>query len=324
MKEKAILFLVSIALLAGVLYFSDVNKIAEILSKANLQFIFLGFSLWLLSCLVRSVRWQYLLKRIGINSPFSITARVYLAGMAISNLTPGKTGDPIRSVFLKKALNEPVGKSLSSLFIERMVEIIVMVSISLIGFIFLMSSIPSMSIWFILAASIFLGLSALGVFVFSSEKRAHSFVSKFCTVFCFIPAVKSLGSRAESFSREIHKSFLQYKDPKTLFVTVLLTSTIWLLEGAILYLSFASLGLAVTPFSAIVILPLATLIGVISFLPGSLGSLELIYIMFFTSLFPLTLPEITATILLNRLLSFWSYVVTGAVLMSTLKYKYKL
>ncbi len=324
MKGKIALFLISLVVFAGLLYLSDINKVVLILSKANLNYIFIGAVFWFLSLCTRTVRWHYLLRRLGITPPLSITARVYLAGMAVSNLTPGKTGDPIRSVLLKKSQNEQVGKSLSSIFVERVIEIVVMVSISLVGMVLFMAKVSSMSIWLVLAASVFLGLSAVGIFVFASEKRAHSFISKFCSLFSFIPIIKSLGGRAQHFSHEIHKSMLEFKDMRTIAIAVVLTFFIWVFEGIIFYLSFLSLGVEVSLVSAITILPIATFIGVLSFLPGSLGSFELINVMFFTQLYQITLPEVTAAILVNRFLVFWPYIILGFIFLSSLKYEHKL
>ncbi len=323
MKERLIPILISLLLLAGLIYFSDFQKIVTVISQANPYFIIFAFFLWPLGAFIRSARWQYLLQKISIKVPFFQTMKIYITGLFLSNLTPAKIGEPIRSVLLKKSQGKGIGKSLPTIFLERIFDLIVMMLISILGGLFLVVKLSKIFSWLILVILFYVFLIFFGIFILTSKKRIKKTLLKFCTFFSIFPWMKKLGNRLDKFSTSLYESFSKIKAKKTLLVTFLFTLPIWLLEGAIFYIIFLSLGLKITLLSAVVIVPIAALIGVLTFLPGGLGSSEIIMVLFFTTLFSLTLPQVTAAVLLVRLVSFWTYAIVGSIILSTLKYRYK-
>ncbi len=322
MIKRLLLVLISLVLLGGLLYFSDIGKIAEITSSANINYIALGLMLWAFALVLRTLRWKMLLKRAGISPNFFDIMKVFVAGMFISNITPGKLGDPVRSVILKKRCGYSVGNSLSSVFIERIFDVIATVFISVMGILFL-SGISRISLWVSGAILFYLVAIGFGIFLISSESRTKRFFSKFFSVFSFISKIKKLENRINKFSKDLHKSFVMYNDKKLLFATLLLSFAIWIIEGIILFVSFSSINIQIPVFAAIVIVPVTSLIAILTFLPGGLGSGEIISVFLFTSLFNIELAAITSAILIGRLLSFWMYVVIGSLTASLMKYKFR-
>jgi uncharacterized membrane protein YbhN (UPF0104 family) len=45
---------------------------------------------------------------------------------------------------------------------------------------------------------------------------------------------------------------------------------------------------------------------------------------FLTSLFPLSVADVTAAALLNRFIGFWVYIAVGAGLLATMRYRYSI
>ncbi|MHA1829788.1 MAG: lysylphosphatidylglycerol synthase transmembrane domain-containing protein [Candidatus Heimdallarchaeaceae archaeon] len=324
MKTRLISILISVGLLASLVYFSDVKKIIEILSKVNLSYILFGFFLWFLEVILRTARWQYILKKININIPFIRTFKIFIPSVFISNLTPGKAGEPIRSVLLKKIEDKSISTTLSSIFLERMFDVIAAVTISIVGVFLLMATLPQISLWLILIIFIYTVLLAITLFIIISEKRTRKIILKLCSLFSFVPKIKKMRSKIDGFSLNLHKSFMEYKEKKILFFTAIFSISIWVLDGVIFFIVFKSLGLSVSFISTIVVIPIAALIGVLSFLPGGLGSNEIVMVLFFIALFPLTVAEVTTAVLLGRFFSFWIYVFIGSIMLSTVKYRYKL
>jgi uncharacterized protein (TIRG00374 family) len=89
-KYNFILLATSLILLIVLLIYSNFLEVLSILSKTNLAFIPLAYSLWLVSLLLRSLRWKFLLKKVEIKVKFWKVAKVYALGMFISNLTHSK------------------------------------------------------------------------------------------------------------------------------------------------------------------------------------------------------------------------------------------
>lgn len=323
MKKRYISLLVSFGLLAGLIYFSDVGRTAEVLSRANFFYIFIGLIIWLVNAVLRTLRWQYLLEKIHSRIPFFQTMKVFIAGLFISNITPGKTGDPFRSILLKKVQGSKVSKTLPSIMFERVFDVIITVLLSLLGVFIIFPSFSQISFLIFVAIIFYVLAFSAALYIITSESRTEKVLSKIYSIFSFIPRINKFKNKINDFSKNLYKSFFNYKNKKTVFMTFVYSLLIWILEGATLFVSFKALGLEVTMISTIVIVPIAALISILTFLPGGIGSAEIITVLFFTSLFPLSLAEVTATALLGRFLSFWIYVALGTVLLSTFKYKYK-
>ncbi len=322
MIKRILLVSISIILLAGLLYFSNISKVVEIISGANLLYIGAGLSLWFLGLLLRTVRWTLLLRKTDISIQFFEAMKIFVAGMFVSNISPGKVGDPVRSIILKKKSGFNVGSSLPSVFIERVFDVITTVFISIIGILFL-SGISQISLLVTGAIVFYLVVITLGIFLISSETRTRKFFSKMFSAFSFIPKLKRFESEINEFSQNLHNSFGKYRDKKLLLITLLNSFGIWIIEGLILFVSFSALNIKIPVFAAIIIVPITSLIAILTFLPGGLGSGEIISVFLFRSLFDIELAVITSAILIGRLLSFWMYVVIGSLTTSLMKYKFE-
>lgn len=315
---------ISLILLAGLLYFSGFDRIFSTFSRANAFFIILGFVLWLFDTTLRVIRWNLLLKRVNIFIPLAKTLRVYLAGIFLSNLTPAKSGEPIRSIILKKTDGVGIANSLPSVVIERIFDLISMITIFIIGFLLLGSAISGFYIPFFIIIILF--LLALGTLLYSisSKPRTTFILQKLFFLLSFIPFLKKYRNRVNRFAINIQNSFLLYKNPKTLFITYILSIIIWISEATFIFIGFKALNLDVPLIQTIVFIPIASLAALLTFLPGSIGSYEIILVLLYSSIFPLTVAEITAAVLLGRIFSIWTFAFIGSISLSTLKYNHKI
>ena len=318
MKKRIIPFLISLILIAGLIYFSDIGKMMEIISKTNLFYISLAVLIVVSNLFIRTARWKYLLKKVSSDIGFFKTIPVFAAGMFLSNLTPGKVGDPIRSLLFKKVAKKRIGITLPSIFLERMFDIFTMVMISLFGLIFVIS-VSDISIYFFMAMLFYTGLFSVGIFILISKKRTEIFFNKIREIFSFIPKIKNLKTKMSGFSKNLSKSFLIYNNTKTVFITFLITIGIWILEGISFSLIFKSIGLDIPIIYTIVIVPLVTLVSVLTFLPGGLGSAEIMHVLIFTSIFGITASEVTVAILLSRFLFYLLYASVGSMFIFNFK-----
>ncbi len=320
MKKRIILFTISFVILGALIYFSDIGKIIEIFLRANPLILVLTFSFWILDTCLRTFRWQILLRRIGIDIAFFKLWQIFIASMFFSNLSPAKTGDPMRSVILKRMENESFSSSLSSIVVERMLDVIFLIIIALISMSFLFTKLQEIGQWLYISIILYAFVISAGLFIISSQSRSEKFFTKLFCFFSFIPKVKSYEWKVKRGSKKLHKAFKLYNHSPTLFSVFLLTAAIWIMQGFVLFLCFMSIGIEMNLWACIAVVPLSILIGVITFLPGSLGSSEVITVTFFTTLFSLSLSQVTAVTLLSRLLLFWPYIIVGAAIFS-LKFK---
>lgn len=324
MKERIAAFLISFLLLVGLLYFSNIGKTVGVLATANIYWIVFGFFLWLVGAFFKSYRWQFLMERAKIGVRYLHTLKVYIAGTFFSNLTPGKIGEPILSVLLKQTENKSISITLPSVFLERVFDILMLIVVSVLG-VWFFSQVISKIFYLVIAGSLLMIAFAVGGFyLLLSEKRLKIFFKKIHRMFSFVSFVKKYEKKVEKFASELHESFKIYKKASYMTVTAVFTVIIWSLEALMLFIAFKSLGLEIAFLSAFIILHLSNLIGTISFLPGGIGSSEIVQVLLLTAVYPFSLPQVTAGVILGRLFSFWMYAFVGAPLLSTFKYKYKI
>jgi uncharacterized protein (TIRG00374 family) len=323
MKKNIIPIFISILLLGGIIYFSNASKIISIISKANTSIIIFILVIWIVDIFLRSWRWWYLLKKTDINVPYFQLVKIFIPGLFISNITPAKTGDPVRSILLKQTNNIGIGRSISSILFERIMDIFALIFLAFAGIPIILTQFPNFLIWFILAILVYFFGIGLVVFLVSSKSRTKKFVSIFYFIFSFIPLVKKSKKKLNDFSVNLSDSFSKFGTIKILSVALFCSLLIWGLEGAIFYLAFLSLGFKISILIALSAMAATTLISVLSFLPGGIGSAELVYILIFTNLFSLTISQVTSAALIGRI-PFLMSAITGAIFLTLLKYKYKI
>jgi uncharacterized protein (TIRG00374 family) len=323
MKGRIISITAALALLAGLIYFSGPEKIAGTLLRANLVIIVAGLSVMAIGGVLRTERWRYLLRKAGISVPFFTAMKIYVASMFLSNVTPGKAGDPIRSVLLKKVHGDNVSSSLPSVIVERALDVGSMVLLGVVGLSLVAASAASAIVPFFAGAMVIYAVIFLAaIFALSSEGRARwtaSFINRFVS---HLPKIRKYTERTENFMLNMQRSLATYGNKRTIGTALLYSLAVWTIEGALLYVAFLSLGFDVPFVAAVTSVCVATLISVLTFLPGGIGSAELISVAFFMSITTLTMADITAAAIVSRALSYWIYVAVGAALLATMKYNH--
>jgi glycosyltransferase 2 family protein len=125
----ALAVVLGVALYGLVLTQTDAaNSLGEQLSQLSLPSLALPLGLSLLSYGLRFLRWRLILNGMGYRLPVKLDAIVYLSGFALT-MTPGKSGETIRSAFLLQA-RVPIPNSLSAFVIERCLDVLIVASIA--------------------------------------------------------------------------------------------------------------------------------------------------------------------------------------------------
>lgn len=308
--KKIIPVIGSILLLAALVYFSGPEKLFSLLLGADKALIALGIGVWFLTSLLRTRRWQRLLKETGIQTSFPMAYKVFNAGLFISIITPGKVGDPARSALLKKATGESFSKSLPTIVVERIFDISVMTILGVFGI--FATPVDGVKNYFIAATAIYALAIVVLLYAFTSKDRFSRVLHFFVNVFSFIPKVKAIREKVDGFADSFNSSMQNFKKSKTLAITFFFTLAIWLLEGVILSLAFLSIGISVNYPIVLTALIISSLVSVLTLLPGGLGSGEVVMVVFFTSLMGLTIVQITTAAILGRLMSFWMTAALGS------------
>jgi uncharacterized protein (TIRG00374 family) len=107
----------------------DIADIQSVFSRADYKWVIIGPLIGMLSNVVRAERWKLLLNSAGYHpNRTNVITSVYV--MYVLNLVFTRLGDVTRCTLLYKTDNVPVDKSIGTMVLERMVD---MVTILLVG-----------------------------------------------------------------------------------------------------------------------------------------------------------------------------------------------
>lgn len=309
MKKRLLLLFLAVGIFIIWLFFSNPISILNNLLIANPIFVVLAVSLTLISLLLKSLRWKMLLKDINIKIPFSLAFSSFNAGLFISLLTPGRIGEPVRGLILKRKIGSSFSKALPLIVVERMVDLLTILAFSAL----LLFSISSLSpkISFFLDFSAIISLIVLVIIIIALLKE--NFGKILFKIILKLPKIKKLKAKSNRLLENFYSSSKKIKLKTLLFITIL-TVLVWALEGVILYLALRSIGLDIAILICIEIVALGQVIGLVSSLPGGIGSVEAVMTLLLIP-YLLTVPIATTAVLIYRFTSFWIAMLIGGTIL---------
>jgi len=206
----------------------------------------------------RFVKWRRYLRALGVR-PLStgLDLLVYLSGYALT-VTPGKVGELIRTVYLRRLTDAPATRTAAAIAAERITDGAAMLILALIGLLQFRYGRPFVA----LAVIVFL----LGVALIQRPELLHALLNRLAGW----PIVGGGITHARAFLDASHTLF----QPKLLAQAVGLGVISWTGECVAFFLVLVGLGIDATWtlfLGATFILALSSLAGGASMLPGGLG-----------------------------------------------------
>src|SRR3989338_2414453 len=132
--------LVGFVILAIILLRIDFYKLIAQLSRLNiLSFVIINVLL-LPSISLKAYRWKYLLRMQGIEYPWKDSFLSYLGGIFAAIITPGRIGEVIKAVYLRKDKNLPIPEGLASVFLDRLLDLLVLFYLGSAGMVYFLDS----------------------------------------------------------------------------------------------------------------------------------------------------------------------------------------
>lgn len=296
MKRELLGFAFGVVVLFLIVYFSDIHEVSHTISNANLSFISLAFMFLLLSMFFKSFRWKIFLRSIGLNIPFHDAFSSFSAALFLSNIAPGKVFEPIRGYFVKLKFSCSFSKTISLVVTERALDVYVYILFSIISLQVIGEHLPAHTTFIsILGMVFFFFLSSAILIILNSEKLTTKLFNLLSNIPIFKKIQKTLLNVSENFSN----GFKQLRKSNFLIPILIITFIIWIIEGMIFYFSCRAIGILLSPLLFLGIPCFSILLGHLTFLPGGLGSIEAIMILFLTSM-GFQVSKATASVLVYR------------------------
>ena len=221
----------------------------------------LGVLLVLLGYAIRYGRWRLLLDAVNQHPPIAADARIWMGSYALT-ATPGKSGEALRSLLLKKEFGVPMPPTLMALLVERLTD-------GTAVLLLLVINLPLLLRWQVpLMVPISLGLAAMtGGWLVIRSPYAKALLKS--------TAKRVLPRELARASGDGLISLRQLLKPWLLFQATAIDAVAWSLEGVSLWLLLRGMGVGEVGIGGVTIAHTAAgLIGALTLLPGGLGSTE--------------------------------------------------
>lgn len=280
-------------------YWIDLTPILEeilsTLRETRIRYVFLAFSVYLLSVYLFSVRWQQVLFCIGYNLKAASLVPIYFGAVFVNNITPGgnmATGESFRILWANKLFGISYTNAFKTIFFERLVEAIPVVFLSF----FILHSFPSLEIRF-LPHSLTL-------------KSVHLFFLVFLATGIVIWFFRA---KFVSLLEIVQKNWRQFK--RSFIPVLLLSCGVWILDIIRLKLVALALNIDLSLTLIVTVSILSFLLGALPLTPGGLGIIEggLISLLLY---FGLSLVSASSFVLLERFISYGISSIIGFLYLS--------
>lgn len=264
--QRSLLRKIAFGLLGGFLVFVAVALIGDLRSVAGRlgEFRWLYFlpalGLTLFNYTLRFFKWDYYLHLLGVRLPRLESARLFVGGFPLA-VTPGKTGEVLKAIWLQAKSGLPAAKGVSVVAAERISDGLAVLILSILGVVSYPRYWPAFAI-------LLAGLVSLIVIV-----QIWPLAERLLGIAAKLPLL----GRAAGSLYEFYEGSAVLFQPKAVLTGVGLGTVSWLGEGIGFYLILLGLGLEpgwVLLSQAVFVLAFSTVVGAVSALPGGLGAAE--------------------------------------------------
>ena len=322
-KKTILLLVVSVLILLGMLYLVGIDQVISALKLANLNLIALAIVVQIFTYFLYTFRWQILNKIVGMDTSIKTLLPMVLVGLAVNNITPSGRGggEPVRAYLLYKSNSEyEFDETLATVVADRALDTFPFVLLAAI-------TISSMALFFdfelwliaIMVLAVIAIIALLVVLIYmcinpNFGNRVEGWI---------IGLVRKFYKKnSEEFEKTVHNSIVGFQNTmklvisnkKGLVYTLTLSFIIWIFEILRVYIVFLAFGANVNLIIVGEVFIVACLVGMIPLLPGGLGAVDGLMILFYSAAGISASVSAAATVI-ERLISFWMATILGMVIL---------
>lgn len=323
MDKKTIIFLaISILILAVILYFVGIDEVINALKVANLYLIALAIATQVFTYFLYTLRWKILNDIADLNSSIFKLLPITLVGLAVNNITPSGRGggEPVRAYIFAREEDYPMEETFAAVVADRALDtfpFVVLAILTIIGMTLYFDFSPALLAVMVVAVIAIVLILILLVYMSINPnfgKRVDGWIIGLVRRF-----YKKNSDELEQKIHNVIKGFqdtmnLVIRNKKVLYYALPLSFVIWIFEILRVYIVFLAFGANVSPVVIGEVFILASLAGMIPLLPGGLGAVDGIMIVFYTAAGVSASISAGATVI-ERLISFWLATILGLVIL---------
>ena len=323
MDKKTLFFLgLSIVILAVMLYLVGIDQVIEALKLAKLEFIGIAIALQIFTYYLYTLRWKILNNLADMDVGIKKLLPMVLVGLAVNNITPSGRGggEPVRAYILAKENNYPMQETFATVVADRALDtfpFVLLAVLTIIGMALYLDFDLWLLILMILAVTAIVIILILLIYMSINPnfgKRVDGWI---------IGLVRRFYKKnSEELEDKIHNVISGFQDTmklviynkRVMYYALPLSFIIWIFEILRVYFVFLAFGAHVNPVVIGEVFILACLAGMIPLLPGGLGAVDGIMIIFYSAA-GITASISAAATVIERLISFWMATILGLVIL---------
>ena len=292
--------LLAVAVISGLTAFGDIRQLGDAFRQFTWWLALPILVLVLANYALRFLRWEGYLRLLAVPAvPRPTSLLIFIAGFGMA-LTPGKVGEVIKCLYLRRLTGVAVGRTGAIIAVERITDGLAMLVLASIGLTQFTYGRP------------LLASAAIGALVVVLLLRRPHFLSSLLARGAHLPLVGRTVEHAVSFVHASHRLLA----PRPLTGAVALGAVAWAGECVAFFLVLVGLGLDPSWHLLLVatfVLAVSSVIGGISMLPGGLGVSDASIAAMLVVLLPVSIDRGTAVAatLLIRFATLWFSVLIG-------------
>ncbi len=282
----------------------DLSRVPGLLLSASPGLLLLAFATHYLGFPLRGYRWASLLRGTGVRIATRDSTEILFLSWLVNCVVPAKLGDVYRAYLLKINSTVSLSRTFGTVFVERVLDLFAIALLGMAaGFWSFRNGLPT-SIQIVFAIGVVvMGMLAFGMFTMRNFGRR---------IIVALPLPHRVLELYDRFEEGVFSAMGLRALPRL----ALLTGLIWATESMRLFfvvqaLGFddVSLGLSGVVFVALI----GSLLTAVPLAPAGLGVVELGVGSVLTIAYGIPVPEATAIVLLDRLISVFSVIILGSI-----------
>jgi len=293
-KKFLLLFGILIFYVVFIAY-SDFQEFSVNISQFEFSYLPIILAFIFLGIIIRGTRQQLLYKQIEVFISFKTGILLYISGLSMI-VTPGGSGELIKSYYLKKNFGYPLAKTFPVVIMERLLDLAGISGVLLIVGLLL----DNYNI--ILSMLILLSIVSL-IFVSGKKEKLFNFL---LSILEKIPILKK---QATSFS-ESYQVFGELTSSKIMTKTLGLSFFVWMTDAIMIYFIFIGFNLNFDIIFSTFSMYGSLLLGVLTMVPAGVGVTEVSFVEILKGEGVDTAVS-TSLVILFRLVTIWFLTALG-------------
>lgn len=268
---------VGLALFAVILWKTGVDKIIGVFGAADVVKLLWVPVITAVIIILRGLRWQYLMRVVGIQYSLWQCSKVWLVGFFAGAVTPAKMGDAVRALYVRENTGRSFGEAFLTVFIDRLWDLLFVLLLGMISvLLFSRYYIQLPSMWIVATATV-----VIVVIVYLVLNRAV--MQKLAKpVFNALMPKKYRERFSLTFDSFYDSLGVYARDWNVVLIPFLLTLACWVAVFGLAYYMTLVLEIDVSLPYIVLIMPIVTLAELIPVSVSGLGTRDATVIYFFS------------------------------------------